>query len=232
MKKLLLSTLALSCAGSVFAQGTMFLNNRVANTLVTVVYAPFASNNQLIRSGNSSTNTPAGSTDYTGFTLIGAGGTGGAFGASTTLAQLFGNVGPGQAESSLQPAAPITTFRTGAAAGQLAANTATFGTSVPGDSPLATVQLRVWDNSSGLYPTWAQAETAWLAGLIAAGKSPLWNQDKIGGQANPPPNMINSLDASQSLKSFNIYFTVPEPSTIALAGLGAASLLIFRRRKQ
>ena len=29
---------------------------------------------------------------------------------------------------------------------------------------------------------------------------------------------------------FNLYF-VPEPSTFALAGLGAAALMIFRRRK-
>ncbi len=38
-----------------------------------------------------------------------------------------------------------------------------------------------------------------------------------------PANMEN-------FRSFNIY-TVPEPSTFVLAGLGAASLLIFRRRK-
>ncbi len=79
-----------------------------------------------------------------------------------------------------------------------------------------------WDNSSTLYPTWAQASVAWAAGTIAAGKSGPFNVALIGGDVNLPPNI--------GVTSFNLYM-VPEPSTFALAGLGAAAMLIFRRRK-
>jgi hypothetical protein len=98
------------------------------------------------------------------------------------------------------------------------------------DAPAATIEMVAWDNSSGLYPTWTEASNAWLAGLIAAGKTGTWNQDNIGGAVNTPPRMINSTDPTQHALSFNLYF-VPEPTTAALAGLGAAVLLILRRRK-
>ena len=45
----------------------------------------------------------------------------------------------------------------------------------------------------------------------------------IGGSVNTPAEHC-------SPGSFNLYM-VPEPSTFALAGLGAAALMIFRRRK-
>ena len=79
-----------------------------------------------------------------------------------------------------------------------------------------------WDNSSALYPTWAEASVAWAAGTIAAGKSGAFTLASIGGDVNTAP-FITPL-------SFNLYM-VPEPSTFALAGLGAAAMLIFRRRK-
>ena len=63
-----------------------------------------------------------------------------------------------------------------------------------------------------------------VAGLIAAGKGGAFTVNNIGGSVNTPPNMPG--------QSFNLYIqSIPEPSTFALAGLGAAALLIFRRRK-
>ncbi len=91
------------------------------------------------------------------------------------------------------------------------------------------MEMVAWDNSSGLYPTWSQAVIAWQAGLIAAGKSSLWNQDHFGG-SQPAPNLINTQDPSQHVVSFNLYF-IPEPSTFALVGVGAAAALFHGRKR-
>jgi hypothetical protein len=216
MKKIALMVFAFIPAASVLAQGTVIFNNRLGST--THVYGGGATT---IR-GNAPNDTPAGSTSYAGLTLIGANFLGGTFGASTTFAQLLAANGANQPESSLLPAAGITTFRTGAAAGNIAQVTATLA-GVPADAPVATLQMVAWDNSSGLYPTWTQASVAWLAGLINAGRSATFNVNAIGGQANPAPTLDN-------LTSFNIPL-IPEPTSFALAGLGAAALLVFRRRK-
>jgi len=60
-----------------------------------------------------------------------------------------------------------------------------------------------------------------------AGVSTVWSQ-ATGGSGSPPGSPI-----STSGNGFTgiVLTPVPEPSTIALAGLGAASLLLFRRRK-
>jgi hypothetical protein len=81
------------------------------------------------------------------------------------------------------------------------------------------------DNTSGLYPTWTQANAAWKNGLIAAGEGGIFNLGPIGGLTTPAPNLTG-------LQSFNIYSTtIPEPATFALLGLGGAAMLIFRRRR-
>ena len=90
------------------------------------------------------------------------------------------------------------------------------------DLAAATIEMVAWDNSSGNYATWTQASVAWLAGDIAAGMSGAFTVNAIGGSVNTSPTVL--------APSFNLYF-IPEPSTFALAGLGAAALMIFRRRK-
>lgn len=225
MKKLILAACAVTCAVSVFAQGTVAFNNRTALG-TTHVYGPGTNPNQSLV-GTGLADNPAGTVDYAGagMALIGAGGLTGKYGASTTFAQLLAANGAGQAESSLTPQGATTTFRTGGAAGNIALITATLG-NVPADSAAATLEMVAWDNSSGLYPTWTQASVAWQAGLIAAGKSGAFNVNAIGGSVNTPPNML--------IPSFNLYLTgsvVPEPSTFALAGLGLAAMLVLRRRK-
>jgi hypothetical protein len=113
-----------------------------------------------------------------------------------------------------------TTFRTGARAGNLAEITVTL-TGIPADSPAATMELAVWDNSSGYYPTWTEARPAWMSGLIIAGLSGTFNVFDIGGSTHTPPGLV--------IPTFGI--AVPEPATVTLALLGGASLLLFRRRK-
>jgi len=212
MKKLALATLALTCAASVFAQGTVVFNNRVVGAVVTHIYAPLSPGSAVHQIGNGSADTGTGTTDWTGYTLLSG---------ASFMAQLLGAPGNNQPESSLVGASPTTTFRTGTAAGFLAGVTATLA-NVPGDISPATLEVAVWDNTSGLFSTWTQARAAWLAGQIAAGVSGTITLPSIGGTGTPP-NLVG-------LQSFNIYF-IPEPTTFALVGLGAASLLIFRRRK-
>jgi hypothetical protein len=217
MKKLVIAALTVTCAVSVFAQGTVVFNNRVTGTIVTHVYGGGSSQ----VSGNGPSDTPAGSANYPGLTLLAG---------PNFLAQLLSANGAGQAESSLQPASTApTTFRTGAAAGFVNGTTASLS-NVPADAPVATLEMVAWDNSSGLYPTWALASTAWQAGLIQAGRSGTFDVSAIGAS---PTAGLNPAPTLNNLTSFNIFSTtpVPEPTSFALAGLGAAALLIFRRRK-
>jgi len=209
MKKTLL-TLALAVATvSVMAQGSVNFTTVSGALLRAPVYGPELGDPTLSKSGNSATGIPAGAQVYTGSLLTGSGYT----------AQLWAAAGAGQAEGALVAALGATTsFRTGSAAGFVANITGVL-TGVPFDAPAATIQLRVWDNQAGAVTSWGQALTLGAA----AGKSPLFTVNSIGGNLNPPPFL-------EGIQSFNIY-AVPEPGTFVLAGLAAASLLIFRRRK-
>lgn len=218
MKKTLITTLLVTLAVGAFAQGTVSFVNNNGNSVAGAVFRANIfgvelGNPSLSKTGQTGgTDNPVGTQTYTGSLLAGSG----------FRAQLFAFNGAGQAEENLLAAPVTTTFRTGSAAGLMTGVTVTLA-GVPKDAAAATFQVRVWDNSSGLYPDWATAAVAWQAGLIAAGKSALFNQTAIGGDLNTPTVLGN-------MQSFNIY-VVPEPSTFVLAGLGAAALLIFRRRK-
>lgn len=101
---------------------------------------------------------------------------------------------------------PLATFSGFFDAGQIA--TATAGT--------YTMQCLAWYNVG--FSTFAAAS----AGGVNVGKSALFT---INSTASPSP--INST----VFPGFTVAALVPEPSTFALAGLGAAALLLFRRRK-
>jgi len=189
-----------------FAQGTVVFNNRITGTLITHVY--MGGSSQL--SGNGNTDFPAGTTDWgSGFVPL----AGNAY--STALLA-------GPTAGALLQANPVTTFRTGTGAGFIAGTTATLE-GVAADAPSAFIQMVAWDNAGGTITSWDAAQAAWQAGTIAAGASPVFQVQSIGGDFNVPPALVG-------LESFNIYM-VPEPGTFALVGLGAAAMLIFRRRK-
>jgi hypothetical protein len=182
MKQGILCSLLIFSAYNAFGQGTVIFNNRVSGTVVSHVWWGCPQ----IR-GNWTNDFPAGTTSYNGFKLIG---TVGGLSASSTFAQLLGAPGSNMPESSLVPGAGVTTFRTGGAAGNVAPTTATFS-DIPADAPVATFQMVAWDNSSGLYPTWTAATTAWVAGLIGVGKSDIFVLTNIGGGTNPAPFLTN-----------------------------------------
>jgi len=229
MKKLILAAFALTTAASVFAQGTVLFENR--NTLATThVWGPSTSNPSLSLIGNASNDNPSGSQQYaaSGMFMIGGynGGTasaptsGGSYGYKTTLTQLLDAPGAGADPGSLLPDGATTTFKTGASFGNIALITDTLSRIAP-DAPAATLEIVAWDASTGI-TTWTAASAAWLAGTIAAGESGAFNVFLIGGSVNTAPIFASP--------TFNLYF-IPEPSTFALCGLGAAALMIFRRRK-
>lgn len=82
----------------------------------------------------------------------------------------------------------------------------------------AQLHLQFW---VGNFPTYQAA----LNGLALTADSPVFT-NPTGGGGVPP-----TLPASAMANMPNVTLTaVPEPSTLALAGLGAAALLMYRRR--
>lgn len=150
---------------------------------------------------------------------------------STSSAAIAGNAyavdlyfGPAGITDPLSPqltsAGLLVNFGTGASAGFFFGGTRTITGFAPGTS--ISVQVRVWDMTAGNSYAAALSSGAFSNPAGHYGYSePI--QVALGGGTIPNPNLVG-------LQSFSLQL-VPEPSTFALAGLGAASLLLFRRRK-
>lgn len=205
MKKQILTALIMvGVAAGVMAQGTVNFSTRVTGTVVQRIYLPQLANPTASTFGSTAADTPTGTTVYTGGTVQGTG----------YSATLWAAAGAGQAQSALALVpGSLTPFRTGSTLG---GTPAPLALAVPGVAPASTgtFQVRVWENAGGA--TW---ETA-----LVRGESQLFNVSNLGdGVLTLPADMAE-------FRSFSLY-VVPEPSTFVLAGLGAAALLIFRRRK-
>lgn len=149
----------------------------------------------------------AGSTagDLLGVDLGGATLFGGAVGAGapTTLASVSGAGMAGTTVDFGKIAVPGTYSVTGVALG---------GT--------AELRLQIW---MGNFNSYAAA----VAGLAAVADSGLFSNPTGGDGA--PPSLPKQLSG---LPDMHLVAGVPEPSTLALAGLGAAALLAYRRRNR
>jgi hypothetical protein len=89
------------------------------------------------------------------------------------------------------------------------------GTSMPVGA--YTMQARAWYNG-GNFATY----DASFAALNNTGLSAFINISATASPSTPPNTLFNA---------FTVAAPIPEPSMFALAGLGAAALLLFRRRK-
>jgi hypothetical protein len=125
------------------------------------------------------------------------------------------------------------------------------GVSVPGWNPGETNSYIVVGWSAGLGASWAQVRSE-LTGAIRNGNSFQINGPgggflgasavgfgTAGGPTSPLPTLpwnifgTTATAGGTPVGGFTIFGTtpIPEPTTFALAGLGAAALVIFRRRK-
>lgn len=148
------------------------------------VYGVETSNPSLALTGNTAADIPPGTQTYTGSLLEG----------SNFVAQLWSAKDAEQPEAMLLASGILTTFRTGAAAGVVAQRTATL-MNVPGDYPVATLQLRAWDSRGGTISNWAQV----LANpSVPRGLSERFNVLDIGGVWNGPSLYL-------PVKSFNLF---------------------------
>jgi len=196
-----------------YAQGTINVGNGITATRFPI-YGPDYTLNWGSVTGNSALSQPTGSTVYGGQLLSG-----------TRYAIEFW-AGPASAvDFSGLTLITTMTFRTGANPNLLPNGlTVTTNLSVPGVLPgqQAKLAVRAWDASESLV----------YEGASTIGSGRLFLSTPLGGIA-PDGNYLpaNWVGESFSLISPPFPPQTPEPSTLALAGLGAAALLIFRRWK-
>jgi len=84
---------------------------------------------------------------------------------------------------------------------------------IPGATASAFFRIDAWEGAA----TYAASNTKGSSGVFS---------NPLGNPNASPPGTPTDFTGMPS-----VVLTVPEPSTFALAGLGAAALLIFRRRK-
>jgi hypothetical protein len=105
----------------------------------------------------------------------------------------------------------------------------TFGTyNVPGvaNGANATLRILAWTGSAASYNAAAFTDQfyPWSGSAEVNGNTFTFTQATGGGGVPPgPPKSLDGMPA--------MVLQVPEPSTMALAGLGAVAMLLFRRRQ-
>lgn len=212
MKKLILTAGLCVAAVGAFAQGQVAFNNNVSGQIKAIVYDFNPSSPSTPHYGQSAADLPTGSTVYGGAPIPFASG-------ANYTAELWAAPGAGLAEGSLSAVAGSqVAFKTsGPVQGAFNSVSVTIpGTSASGGD-IATLQVRAWCNYGGTVTTWAAALAQGYYG-----KSQTFNSSALTVAPSTATFMTN-------MQSFSLV-QVPEPSTIALGVMGAAALLIRRRK--
>jgi len=203
MKKLILSVTAMAvCSAGAYAQGTIAFDG--SNN--TNPSPSATSDGYIFINGVVDT-----STDVNAELLYSVTGTAGSFLPLVTLSLAASGVGPSGpgAGQTIDAAGDIKTIGTG----QIYDLSGT-AYNVPGSTTSAYFQVLAWLGGSS------------YATATEAGASAVWQNTTLGLQGSPVTTDI------QGMSAVNVITVVPEPSTMAMAGVGLASMLIFRRRNK
>jgi len=224
-------------AGSMgaFAQGTVNFNDHVVGTFIIHIWGPQGGTTPV--QGNTGSDTPTGTTVYSGSMVGGSGsGTGLANGKDITV-ELYG--APGNVSGTgLSGLSPLTQYTTTVSTKSTGIGTF-LGIAPAGDPGIAntgdkttagaclgaTVAIAAWYNGGG-DTSYSMASTD-AAGVF--GYSARTYIQTLGGYIPSGGIFPATAPALSGITSFSLVTSTPEPSTIALGVIGAASFLIRRR---
>lgn len=219
MKKLLGILAIGALVASAFAQGTIVFNNNTglvqewtSATDSTPINVPKSGGEvQLFYAPIGTALTPLGVMGSSGYTLNTYNGA-----PITTLAAFLG-ANPGWTSGGITPMVPV------GAGGQFNGSTVTLAGIAGGAS--AEYYIIGWVGNS---PSW---DAAYTAGVFAGGSSTTLTTATGNPGATPPGSAVPLENTFNGLLEGPVVVTViPEPTSFALAGLGLAALLVFRRR--
>ena len=254
MKRIVIIGLLSLCAAGAYAQGTLVFGNNTPGTIVTHIWSPDSVTPDVQITGNTATDTPAGTATYPHSVMIG--GSSGA--AGTPINYSFGNNFTAQiyaaanilnaAASSLTPVASyVTTLSTTANPGPgfIILGNLSPDTGIPYAITLndanngtldnkATIAVACWYNAGGTITSLNDAKLA----NVPWGESAAFNMRNLGEPSsimtalNGAPTPASQAGNMTGLTSFSLVGpAVPEPTTIALGVMGACAFLARRRKK-
>jgi hypothetical protein len=205
MKKLLVTTAATLMTVAVFAQGTVYFSNGAFNKISSGASGSASSTWTLMPA-------TAGALDFGLF-----------YGTGTTQPATLSFAG-------------VSGYNSTANAGVIANATggAITALPIPGTTPGETdvwIQIAGWSATFGT--NWAGAKASTTQGDYW-GQSAVVNVGSLGPTTGPGAAIWQTATGTDPAKiagGFAVFTNVPEPTTITLAGLGVAAMLILRRRK-
>jgi len=100
---------------------------------------------------------------------------------------------------------------------------------LPGFQATGTFEVEGWYNAGGNYASYAAAAAA--GGSYLGITTSFTSSESLSPSPAPPMVVAGRGTVPAGAWNGDLVLVVPEPSTIALGGLGAAALLLFRRKK-